>query len=37
MPVGFYSQYNASQKHEYTLLNSPYICTERIFDSRPFM
>ena len=28
--------YTASQKHESTLLHSPYVCTERVFDSRPF-
>ena len=28
--------YTALQKHESTYL-TPYVCTERIFDSRPFM
>ena len=28
--------YTDSQKHRSTLLQSPYVCTERIFDSRPF-
>ena len=33
----FINRYTASQKHESTLLHSPYVCTERIFDSRPFI
>ena len=31
------SHYTDSQKHESTLLHSPYVCTERIFDCQPFM
>ena len=30
------TNYNALQKHEYTLLHT-YVCTERIFDSWPFI
>jgi len=32
-----YPVYNASQKHESTLLHTIRVCTEIIFDSRPFI
>ena len=35
--VAFCTNTIYSQKHESILLHSPYVCTERIFDSRPFM